>query len=697
MDIVLTISGWVAAVIMAVMWYFLYFRALGPEVIDSNEAKHAFYRFKAQHFETTFSACPDAIFITNDQGIITYVNNVSESIFGYSTQELLGNNVDLLMPSHIAKFHHQYLLDFHLTGKTGTIGRRREIICKRSDGSEFPAELSLGATKEGNKYVFIGIITDISERKAIEAKHRKSEQLRTVLTNSTEGIMLLFTPDGVCKLANKAAINSIGKPEEQIIGANITEFLDSESAKRRLHHITETASTQRSLSVRDHRNDQVFENNYTPIFDEKGNVSEVAIHAINITERLRYEATLEKAKQQAEEANESKTLFISKVSHELKNPLNSILGFAHIIQDELQTKPSKIVEHSELNEHKDAIDTIIKSGSHILDLINDLLDISSAELDALPINIQEVDACATIDEVAQMMQPIAHSKHITIERTPCSGNYTVKADPQRLKQVITNLISNAIKYNQESGHVTVSCQASPEHNIIISVSDTGIGIPKTEQDNVFKVFNRASNGKSTTGNGLGLHLCKQLIEQMDGRIHFESIENKGSRFWLELPLSRLTPMNDLSEQSASNANLYSKTKFTQISNNQEMTLLVIEDNPSNLRLLEKVTRKIEGYHFYQAENLKRGRQLLHELTPDVLILDLNLPDGKGVDMLEELTNIPHVIVLSAFTTEEQYPELYNKGASLVLKKPMNIRQVTEALEEWKRNKAFHNEAATLSA
>ena len=700
LDSLITSSGWIVATLLAIVWYLRSFSQInsrGSVTSDSDstkgklsQAQHAFYKFKAQHFETTLDACPDAVFITNDQGIITYVNPISEGLFGFTPEEMLGNNVTILMPDHIARFHHQYLLDFHLTGKTGTIGRRREIICKHKDGSTFPAELSLGASKEANKYIFIGIITDISERKEAESKHKKAEQLRDILTNSAEGIMVLFTPEGICKLANTAAIKSIDKPESEIIGKHLTDILREDVAKQRLRCLELARESKESFTTHDERNGKTFENTYTPILDDNGNVQEIAIHAVNITERLRYEASLKQAKKTAEEANDSKTLFISKVSHELKNPLNSILGFAHIIQDELNSNETLKNSAPDIEEHKEAIDTIISSGSHILNLINDLLDISSAELDSLPVELTEVKASDLVHDVVKMMQPIAKSANVSLSIQHEAEHDTIIADHQRLKQVITNLVSNAIKYNQQEGQVIIHCYPSADpKKLTISINDNGIGIPKEDQVNLFKVFNRASNGRKISGNGLGLHLCKQLIEHMKGSIHFHSQENQGSQFWVELPLNRPkreqnipTPIFSRQKPSIPSAEISEKSQPAQSS---AFKLLIVEDNPSNLKLIRKITSRIDGIELFQAETCAAGEKMLEKLSPDALILDLNLPDGEGHLLLNKARSVNHIVVLSAFL-EESNVNFYDHNIELVLNKPVNVRQLSDQLRNWQKEK-----------
>ncbi|MFC3152483.1 PAS domain S-box protein [Litoribrevibacter euphylliae] len=683
-EVGIAISGWAAACGIAIAWYTLWFRNLNhgalPRTQTSEHAKQTFYQFKAKHLQTTLSACPDAIFITNEQGIITYANPSSELIFGFSTDELLGNNVSMLMPEHIAQYHHQYLIDFHLTGQTGTIGRRREIQCCKKDGQVFPAELSLGASKENNHYVFIGIITDISERKAVESKHRKSEQLREILTNSAEGIMLLFTPQGICRLANKAAIESIQRSETDIIGHHISDFLNSDTAQERLRCIKLATECRESFNTQDVRDQRTFENTYTPIIDDNDQVSEVAIHALDITERLKYEASLKSAKKMAEDASKSKTLFITKVSHELKNPLHSILGFAHIIEDSIQSNGGS----PQVDELKEATQTIIQSGSHILNLINDLLDISSAELDALPIKLSSLDTQSLIGSTVEMMKPIARASDIHLQIQVNSEFPIIIADQQRTKQVLTNLISNAIKYNRPGGVVSVHSYLSKHEQLSIAVKDNGIGIPPEDQKAIFNIFSRASNGLQSHGNGLGLHLCKQLVEQMRGSIHFQSSENNGSQFWFKLPLASLARQKLTSTQSASPSQLIEEhePKARQaIESNSTLRLLVVEDNPSNLKLMKKITARMADYQYYQAETYSAGKHLLEQLSPDVLILDLNLPDGDGLALLDVATSVPRIVVLSAFIEHDQL-RLSKDKVDLILNKPVNIRQLTDQLSRW---------------
>lgn len=710
MELLITTSGWGVAALISVCWYLNFIRSLSaaePKSLapsNASDARSSFYQFRANHFETTLSACPDAVIITNDQGQITYANTTSQGMFGHSQAELLNNNVTLLMPDHIAKFHHQYLLDFHLTGKTGTIGRRREIVCKRKNGSTFPAELSLGATKEEGRYVFIGIITDISDRKRAERRHRRAEQLRQVLTNSSDSIMLLFTPDGICRLANPSALASLGKPEDQVIGQHMLQIISDEVAHQRLNCIEQVVTTKDAFTTHDERDNRVFENTYTPIINEEGLVTDIAIHAHNITERYHQQQALESAKDNAEKANESKTLFISKVCHELKNPLHSILGFAHIIREESeQEKPDQTT--STQPEMDDAISTIINSGSHILSLINDLLDLSASDLNALPVKLSEVNLSDLLKETLMMMMPIARASEININTRIQTDDFTIISDEQRLKQVISNLVSNAIKYNHQGGMINLTLSAKDTNTLVLSIKDNGIGIPEAEQAYLFEPFKRASNSSSIQGSGLGLHLCKQLIEQMGGSIHFKSEYNQGSHFWIELPKhsesrpdrSTLDQTNTTTSDTIRSAS--SKEPSTDVepppsvtsnSDNNNATLITIEDNPNHQRLLKKVADRVSGFHLHQAESLKTARALIKKYTPDVVILDLNLPDGQGKDLLDEFKSIPYVIVLSAFISHDRI-DLSDNRTELILSKPLNIKQLTDKLLEIKQQLQKHSD------
>lgn len=238
----------------------------------------------------------------------------------------------------------------------------------------------------------------------------------------------------------------------------------------------------------------------------------------------------------AESASLAKSQFLSRVSHELRTPMNAILGFAQLINLDKENIHA---------DHTDSVDEILKAGDHLLSLINELIEISRIETGQVQLNYEPVSFCHLVNDVIALMRPMAEKESIELcNHAPEAGDLTITTDKTRLRQVLINLINNAIKYNHTCGRVTVSCQTDEARNQVrIAISDTGIGIALEHQEMIFQPFLRVDEYSPTEGSGVGLSVCKQIIEVMGGEIGVESKERVGSTFWFTLPIHRTSAQN----------------------------------------------------------------------------------------------------------------------------------------------------------
>jgi len=400
----------------------------------------------------------------------------------------------------------------------------------------------------------------------------------------------------------------------------------------------------------------------------------------DITERKRYENELSKAKIEADRANAAKSEFLSRMSHELRTPMNSILGFA------------QLMEMGELNPaHKRGMNHILKSGNLLLNLINQVLDIARIETGRLAISQEPVDISSIILETLDIVRNLADENHIKIESEDAtSKRLFVEADLQLLRQVLLNLINNAVKYNRKGGSVKVECKIQKQESIEgwkkkdvirISVIDTGKGIAQEYIDKLFNPFERVgADGTETEGTGLGLTISKKFIEAMGGKIEVKSTVNKGSTFWFELPQAaaqntHFERLTDLTKQDA---------EITQTIG----TILYIEDNFSNLELIEQI---LETHRpLIKLVTNKYGEnavQFAIDYKPDLILLDLNLPDIHGKEVMRLLkaesrtTEIP-VVILSADAMVKQIDKLIEAGAKDYLIKPVDIVHFLKVVDKW---------------
>jgi PAS domain S-box-containing protein len=406
----------------------------------------------------------------------------------------------------------------------------------------------------------------------------------------------------------------------------------------------------------------------TSLRDNNGSLRGFGKVVRDLTERRCAEQLLESARQDAEASNQAKNEFLSRMSHKLRTPLNSILGFAQVLQMEnLSSRPLECVEH------------ILKAGRHLVALIDELLDISRIEAGTLALSLEAVDVAQSVREALDMMRPIAASSGIQICNAPkLDSNQYVKADRRRLQQVLLNLLSNAIKYNLPAGKVEV-CSENLADKVRIKVSDTGLGIPPEFQHRVFAPFDRLhADHTDVQGTGLGLALSRKLIELMGGRIGLESEPGSGTTFWIDLPSTEHPSKRIESEGPPAKAVPQSSSVTT---------ILCVDDNTANQQLMEYLFNTRPQTHLLFAMQGSLALDLALRYTPDLIFLDLHLPDLGGDIVLQRLRahpatkNIP-VIMLSADATPGQIQKLLALGATEYVTKPFDVPMLLELVHKY---------------
>jgi len=376
------------------------------------------------------------------------------------------------------------------------------------------------------------------------------------------------------------------------------------------------------------------------------------------------------ARQAAEEANQAKDDFLSRMSHELRTPLNAVLGFAQLLETE------------ELDEDgHDSVRQILKGGRHLLDLINEVLDISRIEAGTLQLSSEPVSVAAVIDDVLQLTAPLAAAQGIHLVGGPLSeaANH-VLADHQRLIQILLNLVGNAIKYNRVGGTVAVSSELAEPSRMRIKVHDTGPGIRPEQRDLLFTPFERLGAENTTVeGTGVGLALSRRLAEAMGGTIDVDSTIGQGSTFWVDLPVvegpvERFERLHGDEPPAAWDAAT------------PRAKVLYIEDNQLNLLLVKRILDQHPGIELISAMQGRLGFELAREHQPKLVLLDLHLSDIGGDEVLRQLRDDPRtsgipVVVVSADATPGQIRRLLAEGASSYLTKPLDVQALRQLLDE----------------
>jgi len=387
--------------------------------------------------------------------------------------------------------------------------------------------------------------------------------------------------------------------------------------------------------------------------------------------RKQVEAELKKAMAVAEKANLAKSDFLSSMSHELRSPLNAILGFAQLMES-----GSPLPTPSQ----KASIDQILKAGWYLLELINEILDLALIESGKLSLSLEPMSLADVIRECRAMIEPQAQKSGIRMSFPQIEIPYFVNADRTRVKQVLINLLSNAIKYNRAGGSVEVTCSASSAERIRISVQDTGEGLSSEKRAQLFQPFNRLGQEASAEeGTGIGLVVSKRLVELMGGEIGVESTVGVGSVFWLELNLagepqhvaSAAKPLAPIQAHVRQGAPL--------------RTLLYVEDNQANLTLVEQLIARRPDMRLLTAGEGMRGIALARTYQPEVILMDINLPGISGIQALKILhadpatAHIP-IVALSANAMPRDIQKGLEAGFFRYLTKPIKVDEFMETLD-----------------
>ncbi|MDG4867841.1 response regulator [Guyparkeria sp. 1SP6A2] len=389
----------------------------------------------------------------------------------------------------------------------------------------------------------------------------------------------------------------------------------------------------------------------------------------DVTERVEFEQALVAAREEADRANQAKSEFLSSMSHELRTPMNAILGFGQLMEYD-DTLP---------DEHRDSVDEILKAGNHLLELISEVLDLAKVESGSIDLSIEPVEVCSVVEECLALIHPLAAKRSIRLSHQGLEG-MAVRADRMRLKQVLLNLLSNAIKYNRDGGSVRLEVLYAGEDRLCIQVVDSGKGIPADKLADLFEPFNRVgAEAGETEGTGIGLTITRRIVEMMGGSVDVKSEVGVGSTFWIELPLETLAETGQLpvGTEDGGHASVAADGQV-------EHTVLYIEDNPSNIKLIAQLLGRIPHINLFTAHTPELGIELALARQPDLILLDINMPGMDGYEVLEvlqaetSLKNVP-VIAITANAMPRDVQRGQAAGFADYLTKPLDVAKFLETV------------------
>ena len=511
-------------------------------VSDLKQAEAAMHRSEVR-LRAIVDTAVDGIVVINERGIIESVNPAVTKIFGYAPEQLIGHNVNLLMPDPYHSEHDQYLRNYLASGLKKVIGIGREVLGRRSDGTSFPLELAVSEMLVDGSKKFTGIVRDISSR--IQAEM----QFRQVVESAPNG-MLMIDPQGTITMVNKQVEAMFGYSREELLGQPVELLIPQRFRLNHPRHRTGyfSAPASRAMGVgRElfglHKDGTEFpvELGLNPIDTPKGQLALASI--VDISPRKKTERDLAKAAQdlewknwelseardQAVRAGQAKTDFLATMSHEIRTPMNGVLGMTTLLLDTSLTP-----------EQRDYLQMLRDSGESLLRIINDILDFSKIEAGKFTIEHIPFDLRLTIEDTLDILAPTAQGRQLELvglidAQTP----RTLIGDPGRIRQILTNLVGNAIKFT-EHGEVLIQVSQTDEDPgsvaLRFEVIDTGIGLSPEAQAKMFQSFTQAdsSTARKYGGTGLGLTICKRLVELMGGQIGLQSIAGQGTCIWFTI-------------------------------------------------------------------------------------------------------------------------------------------------------------------
>lgn len=568
----------------------------------------------------------DAIVIANDKGKVESWNPRAEQLLGWTSEEAMGKSMDqLFIPGHMRSAHNTGMNRYLDTGVSRILNKELELTAVNKAGEEFPVELIVVNYQQNGKHYFCGFMKDISSRKKSENLLKaQEEKYRNIITNMNLGLLEVDVKEKIL-FANQSFCDISGYPLEELVGNHTSLFLldeESQSVLEKKQQLrTHGVSDSYEIAVKNKKGEiRWWLISGAPNYNDQGElVGSVGIH-LDITKQKQLESALAIAKNRAEEASVAKEAFLANMSHEIRTPLNAIIGMIReLSREELSPKQQTYLSHTDT------------AARHLLSIVNNILDISKIEAGELGLETHNFSLQALIANINSILHFKALKKGIKLTSSLSEDIWPAySGDSARIRQILLNLLDNAIKFTMKGSvdlNIEIAGEEADRQLILITITDTGIGMDEVYMEQLFSKFSQAEKSTSRRfgGTGLGMSITKEIIKLMGGSIEVESEKGKGTQFQIKVYLDK-GDIDNLSERTQDNQFLL-----------QGIHVLLVEDNVMN-RFIASKSLSHFGCTTDEAENGLVALERLKEREYDLILMDIQMPKLDGVETTKIIRN-----------------------------------------------------------